>query len=197
MLTARDIDTDSIEDLLLNSLHTIDGEISRVASDEIELRGMGTTLTALLIRDGRVALLHVGDSRCYRLRGNSFEQLTHDHTVLQELLDSGTISMSDAAEHPQRSMLTQVLMGEGTVSPVLMVYEVNSKDRFLLCSDGLSSVLTEKEIKSLLKKSNREEAAVALIEATYINGAPDNVTVVVADVIDVEEHSLVLMGAAE
>jgi len=148
MLTALDIDTDSIEDLLLNSLHTIDGEISRVASDEIELRGMGTTLTALLIRDGRVALLHVGDSRCYRLRGNSFEQLTHDHTVLQELLDSGT-------------------------------------------------VLTEKEIKSLLKKSNREEAAVALIEATYINGAPDNVTVVVADVIDVEEHSLVLMGAAE
>jgi serine/threonine protein phosphatase PrpC len=197
MLTALDIDTDSIEDLLLNSLHTIDGEISRVASDEIELRGMGTTLTALLIRDGRVALLHVGDSRCYRLRGNSFEQLTHDHTVLQELLDSGTISMSDAAEHPQRSMLTQVLMGEGTVSPVLMVYEVNSKDRFLLCSDGLSSVLTEKEIKSLLKKSNRDEAAVALIEATYINGAPDNVTVVVADVIDVEEHSLVLMGAAE
>jgi serine/threonine protein phosphatase PrpC len=158
---------------------------------------MGTTLTALLIRDGRVALLHVGDSRCYRLRGNTFEQLTHDHTVLQELLDSGTISMSDAAEHPQRSMLTQVLMGEGTVSPVLMVYEVNSKDRFLLCSDGLSSVLTEKEIKSLLKKSNRDEAVVALIEATYINGAPDNVTVVVADVIDAEEHSLELMGAAE
>ena len=197
VLTALDIDTDSIEDLLLNSLHTIDGEISRVASDEIELRGMGTTLTALLIRDGRVALLHVGDSRCYRLRGNSFEQLTHDHTVLQELLDSGTISMSDAAEHPQRSMLTQVLMGEGTVSPVLMVYEVNSKDRFLLCSDGLSSVLTEKEIKSLLKKSNREEAVVALVEATYINGAPDNVTVVVADVIDAEEHKVELIGAAE
>lgn len=197
MLTAPEIDTDSIEDLLLNSLHTIDAEISRVARDEIELRGMGTTLTALLIRDGRVALLHVGDSRCYRLRGNTFEQLTSDHTVLQELLDSGTISMSEAAEHPQRSMLTQVLMGEGSVAPVLMVYEVNSKDRFLLCSDGLSSVLTEKEIKSLLKKSNRDEAVLALIEATYINGAPDNVTVVVADVIDTEEHKLELIGAAE
>ena len=197
MLTAPEIDTDSIEDLLLNSLHTIDAEISRVARDEIELRGMGTTLTALLIRDGRVALLHVGDSRCYRLRGNTFEQLTSDHTVLQELLDSGTISLSEAAEHPQRSMLTQVLMGEGSVAPVLMVYEVNSKDRFLLCSDGLSSVLTEKEIKSLLKKSNRDEAVLALIEATYINGAPDNVTVVVADVIDTEEHKLELIGAAE
>ncbi|MGI9144197.1 MAG: PP2C family protein-serine/threonine phosphatase [Candidatus Planktophila sp.] len=197
VFTAPDIDTDSIEDLLLNSLHTIDGEISRVASDEIELRGMGTTLTALLIRDGRAALLHVGDSRCYRLRGNTFEQLTHDHTVLQELLDSGTISMSEAADHPQRSMLTQVLMGEGSIAPVLMVYEVNSKDRFLLCSDGLSSVLTEKEIKSLLKKSNRDEAVEALVEATYVNGAPDNVTVVVADVIETEEHEVNLIGAAQ
>ena len=197
VLTAPEIDTDSIEDLLLNSLHSIDAEISRVASDEIELRGMGTTLTALLIRDGRAALLHVGDSRCYRLRGNTFEQLTHDHTVLQELLDSGTISISEAADHPQRSMLTQVLMGEGSIAPVLMVYEVNSKDRFLLCSDGLSSVLTEKEIKSLLKKSNRDDVVEALVEATYANGAPDNVTVVVADVIDTEEHSVELMGAAQ
>ena len=197
VLTAPDIDTDSIEDLLLNSLHTIDAEISRVSSDEIELRGMGTTLTALLIRDGRVALLHVGDSRCYRLRGNTFEQLTHDHTVLQELLDSGTISISEAQDHPQRSLLTQVLMGEGSVAPVLMVYEVNSKDRFLLCSDGLSSVLTEKEIKSLLKKSNRDEAVEALIEATYVNGAPDNVTVVVADVIETQEHTVQLIGAAQ
>lgn len=197
VLTAPDIDTVSIEDLLLNSLHTIDAEISRVSSDEIELRGMGTTLTALLIRDGRVALLHVGDSRCYRLRGNTFEQLTHDHTVLQELLDSGTISISEAQDHPQRSMLTQVLMGEGSVAPVLMVYEVNSKDRFLLCSDGLSSVLTEKEIKSLLKKSNRDEAVEALIEATYVNGAPDNVTVVVADVIETQEHTVQLIGAAQ
>jgi serine/threonine protein phosphatase PrpC len=197
VLTAPDIDTDSIEDLLLNSLHTIDGEIAHVSSDEIELRGMGTTLTALLIRDGRVALLHVGDSRCYRLRGNTFEQLTHDHTVLQELLDSGTISMSEAQDHPQRSMLTQVLMGEGSVAPVLMVYEVNSKDRFLLCSDGLSSVLTEKEIKSLLKKSNRDDAVEALVEATYVNGAPDNVTVVVADVIEEELHPVELLGAAK
>jgi serine/threonine protein phosphatase PrpC len=197
VLTAPDIDTDSIEDLLLNSLHTIDAEISHVASDEIELRGMGTTLTALLIRDDRVALLHVGDSRCYRLRGNTFEQLTHDHTVLQELLDSGTISIAEAQDHPQRSMLTQVLMGEGSVAPVLMVYEVNSKDRFLLCSDGLSSVLTEKEIKSLLKKSNRDDVVEALVEATYANGAPDNVTVVVADVIDTEEHSVELIGAAQ
>jgi serine/threonine protein phosphatase PrpC len=78
-----------------------------------------------------------------------------------------------------------------------MVYEVNSKDRFLLCSDGLSSVLTEKEIKSLLKKSNRDDAVEALVEATYINGAPDNVTVVVADVIEEQLHLVELLGAAK
>jgi serine/threonine protein phosphatase PrpC len=105
--------------------------------------------------------------------------------------------MAEAQDHPQRSMLTQVLMGEGSIAPVLMVYEVNSKDRFLLCSDGLSSVLTEKEIKSLLKKSDRDEAVKALVEATYVNGAPDNITVVVADVIETEEHSVELMGAAQ
>jgi serine/threonine protein phosphatase PrpC len=105
--------------------------------------------------------------------------------------------MSEAQDHPQRSMLTQVLMGEGSVAPVLMVYEVNSKDRFLLCSDGLSSVLTEKEIKSLLKKSNRDDAVEALVEATYVNGAPDNVTVVVADVIEEQLHLVELLGAAK
>jgi serine/threonine protein phosphatase PrpC len=104
--------------------------------------------------------------------------------------------VAEARDHPQRSMLTQVLMGEGSVVPVLMVYEVNSKDRFLLCSDGLSSVLTEKEIKTLLKKSNRDEAVEALVEATYINGAPDNVTVLVADVIEDDLHSVQLLGAA-
>ena len=198
VLTAPDIDTDSIEDLLLNSLHTIDGEISRVASDEIELRGMGTTLTALLIRGNRVALLHVGDSRCYRLRGNTFEQLTHDHTVLQELLDSGTISMSEAADHPQRSMLTQVLMGEGNLELPLPVFEGKVKDRYLVCSDGLSSVLSEKEIKSLIKGKDRDEAVGALIDATYINGAPDNVTVVIADIVEeVQPDSTEKIGAAQ
>jgi len=195
-LAATDIDEDSVEDLLMHSLHSIDAEIAAVADEEIEKRGMGTTLTALLIRDNRIALLHVGDSRCYRLRGNTLEQLSNDHTVIQELLDQGAISQAEAVEHPQRSMLTQALRGDGDVTPVLQMYEVKMGDRYLLCSDGLSGVLTDKEIKIGLKKSDKDEAVKFLNDATYINGAPDNVTILIADISDKSTTPSLLLGAA-
>ena len=195
-LISADIDQDSVEDLLMHSLHSIDSEISLVTAEEIEKRGMGTTLTALLIRDDYISLLHVGDSRCYRLRGNTLEQLSNDHTVIQELLDQGAISHAEAAEHPQRSMLTQALRGDGDVTPVLQMYEVKKGDRYLLCSDGLSGVLTEKEIKIGLKKSDKDDAVKFLIDATYVNGAPDNVTVLIADISDSVITPTTLLGAA-
>jgi serine/threonine protein phosphatase PrpC len=195
-LISTEIDEDSVEDLLMHSLHSIDSEISIVTDDEIEKRGMGTTLTALLIRDKYISLLHVGDSRCYRLRGNTLEQLSNDHTVIQELLDQGAISQAEAEDHPQRSMLTQALRGEGDVTPVLQMYEVKKGDRYLLCSDGLSGVLTEKEIKVGLKKSNKDDAVKFLVDAAYVNGAPDNVTVLVADISNVAKTSTSLIGAA-
>jgi serine/threonine protein phosphatase PrpC len=195
-LSAEDIDEDSVEDLLMHSLHSIDAEIAAVTDEDVEKRGMGTTLTALLIRDSRIALLHVGDSRCYRLRGNTLEQLSNDHTVIQELLDQGAISEAEAAEHPQRSMLTQALRGDGDVTPVLQMYEIKKGDRYLLCSDGLSGVLTDKEIKVGLKKSDKDEAIKFLNDATYINGAPDNVTILIADISDKSTTSSILLGAA-
>jgi serine/threonine protein phosphatase PrpC len=195
-LVSTDIDEDSVADLLMHSLHSIDSEISVVTDEEIEKRGMGTTLTVLLIRDKYISLLHVGDSRCYRLRGNTLEQLSNDHTVIQELLDQGAISMAEAAEHPQRSMLTQALRGDGDVTPVLQMYEVKKGDRYLLCSDGLSGVLTEKEIKIGLKKSDKDEAVKFLVDATYVNGAPDNVTVLIADISDEAKTTTSLIGAA-
>jgi len=195
-LTSEDIDEDSIEDLLMHSLHSIDSEISVVTDEDNEKRGMGTTLTALLIRDKYISLLHVGDSRCYRLRGNTLEQLSSDHTVIQELLDQGAISAAEAVEHPQRSMLTQALRGDGDVTPVLQMYEIRKGDRYLLCSDGLSGVLTEKEIKVGLKKSDKDEAVKFLVDATYINGAPDNVTVLIADISDSSTTQATLLGAA-
>ena len=195
-LISVDIDEDSAEDLLMHSLHSIDVEISLVTDEDIEKRGMGTTLTALLIRDKYISLLHVGDSRCYRLRGNTLEQLSNDHTVIQELLDQGAISVAEAADHPQRSMLTQALRGDGDVTPVLQMYEIKKGDRYLLCSDGLSGVLTEKEIKIGLKKSDKEEAVKFLVDATYVNGAPDNVTVLIADISDEAKTLTSLIGAA-
>ena len=158
---------------------------------------MGTTLTALLMHADTIALLHVGDSRCYRLRANTLEQLSNDHTVIQELLDQGAISLAEVHNHPQRSVLTQALMGDGNIDPVLQIYEAKEGDRYLLCSDGLSGVLTEKEIKTLLKSGDKDVAVKSLIDATYINGAPDNVTVLIADVTREAVSTNLLLGAAE
>jgi serine/threonine protein phosphatase PrpC len=100
---------------------------------------------------------------------------------MQELLSAGTITQADIAEHPQRSMLTQALMGSQTLSIGLHLFDLKDGDRFILCSDGLSGVLTDKEIKTLVKSQSPHDAVSALIDATYINGAPDNVTVIIAD----------------
>ena len=196
MLTDETIDSDSSHDLIINSLHTIDVEIGDFAREAIELRGMGTTLTALVIHNDGIALLHVGDSRCYRLRGNTLEQLSNDHTVIQELLSQGAITPTEALDHPQRSVLTQALMGEGNIVPILQLYDAKAGDRYLLCSDGLSSVLTEKEIKLLLKKRDKKAAIKDLIDATYIQGAPDNITIVIADITPEEIVTNELLGAA-
>lgn len=202
VLENEDIDPDSIEDLLSNSLQDIDIEIGRVAGEDFHLTGMGTTLSALALygpaNAPKVALLHIGDSRCYRLRGNSLTQLSHDHTVLQELLDQGSLSLEEAHEHPQRSFLTQALMGEGPLAPVLMVYDVKPKDRFLLCSDGLSGSVGEKEIKAGMKIRDRESAATYLVDAAFHVGAPDNVTVLLADVEpSAQPSSLTFLGSAK
>ena len=196
MLTDETIDSDSTHDLLINSLHAIDAEIGDFAREAIELRGMGTTLTALMIHNDAIALLHVGDSRCYRLRGNTIEQLSNDHTVIQELLSQGAITPTEALDHPQRSVLTQALMGEGNVAPILQLFDAKEGDRYLLCSDGLSGVLTEKEIKLLLKKRDRKAVVQALIDATYIQGAPDNITVLIADITREEVTTNEFLGAA-
>jgi serine/threonine protein phosphatase PrpC len=198
VITSPDIDSESSDDIYLNSFHTIDQELKAAVQESPELSGMGTTLTSLFLRNNEVALLHIGDSRAYRLRGNSLDQLSVDHTVIQELLNQGAISQSDVATHPQRSVLTQVLMGEGNLDLPLPVFEGKVKDRYLVCSDGLSSVLSEKEIKSLIKGKDRDEAVGALIDATYINGAPDNVTVVIADLVEeVQPENIEKIGAAQ
>lgn len=197
IITNIEIDSDSAEDIFSNSLDTIDTQLKSESDENPQLSGMGTTLTSLFISGERITLLHIGDSRAYRLRGNSFEQLTQDHTVIQELLNQGAISQSDVATHPQRSVLTQVLMGEGISSAPLLILDGKAGDRYLLCSDGLSSVLTEKEIKSILKGKDRQSTVDALIDATYINGAPDNVTVVIADLVESNEEALVKIGAAQ
>lgn len=198
LFTSKNIDLDSADDLYASTLTLIDSTIAAYATENPQLAGMGTTLSALFLRGSSVATLHIGDSRIYRLRGNSFEQLSTDHTVIQELLSQGAINEADVATHPQRSVLTQVLMGDGRNEPVLSIIEVKVGDRFLLCSDGLTNVLADKEIKAIIKGKARGAAVDALIDATYINGAPDNVTVVITDILDNDiQEPLTFLGAAK
>ncbi len=185
VLRSEAIDPDSFDDLLLNSLESINEEISRTVKTNEELTGMGTTLSALALfkssGENKAALLHIGDSRCYRLRDNELLQLSRDHTVLQELLDQGSVTPEEAAEHPQKSFLTQALMGESEITPVLEIFDVAPKDRFLVCSDGLYGFVTEKIIKAGMKFADKDKALTYLIDAAFAAGAPDNVTVLIAD----------------
>lgn len=197
-IQTKNIDSEEGNDVLANSIVQIDEALSLSVDENPSLAGMGTTLSALFLHDGAISLVHIGDSRIYRLRGNAFEQLTTDHTVIQELLDQGAITEAEIATHPQRSVLTQVLMGEGRNLPALTILDAKADDRFLLCSDGLTGVLSDKEIKTFIKGKARGSAVDALIEAAHINGAPDNVTVIVADLLenDVQEPESFL-GAAK
>jgi len=184
-LQSLDLDPDSLEDLLLSSLEQVNEEINRVVGEDEDLTGMGTTLSALALYESegvvKAAMLHVGDSRCYRLRGNTLLQLSRDDTVFQELLDKGKVTPEEAAEHPQKSFLTQALMGESEITPILAIYEIQDRDRFLICSDGLYGYVSDKLIKEGLKTHETNEALTFLIDAALAAGAPDNVTVVIAD----------------
>ena len=192
------IDLDSRADLFLNISYEVDAEILRVSKAQPELSGMGTTLTALSLTGDQVDLLHIGDSRCYRWRDKKLEKLSYDHTVMQELLDQGRLTPEEVFDHPQRSLLTQALMGDSGIDPVLMSYEVKAGDKFLLCSDGLTNVLSELEIAKIIKATDEDKLLAELIKETKAKGAPDNITIVWAAVSESgSEISVIKFGAAK
>ena len=148
------------------------------------LEGMGTTLTALLFAGGRVGLVHVGDSRAYLVRGGQLTQITHDDTFVQALIDEGRMTAEEASSHPQRSLILRALNG-ADVEPDLSIREVRIGDRYLLCSDGLSDVVSPDTLLEALQQPDPHESADRLVELALRGGGPDNVTCIVADVIDV------------
>src|SRR5918993_2716331 len=148
------------------------------------LDGMGTTLTALLFADSRVGLVHVGDSRAYLVRGGQLTQITHDDTFVQALIDEGRLTAEEASSHPQRSLILHALNG-ADVEPDLSIREVRVGDRYLLCSDGLSDVVSPDTLLEALQLPDPHESADRLVELALRAGGPDNVTCIVADVIDV------------
>lgn len=147
--------------------------------------GAGTTLTALLWTGSQLALVHVGDSRVYLLRDGELFQITHDHTLVQSMVDDGRLSPAEAASHPQRSLLVRAL-GEGADrTPDLRLHEARPGDRYLLCSDGLSTVVPADEIRAVVCEAGEPEQTVrALVALANASGGPDNVSCVIADVLE-------------
>jgi PPM family protein phosphatase len=161
-----------------------------IITENPQLEGMGTTLTAFLFSDDHVAFAHIGDSRAYRLRAGRLEQLTADHTWVQRLVDEGRISEEEAGHHPQRSLLMRALDGRGQVADAdLSVTDAQPGDRLMLCSDGLSSFVSFDTLESTLAGyADPHQAAEALIQLALRAGGPDNVTCIVADVLDSGFH---------
>ncbi|MGV9307880.1 MULTISPECIES: PP2C family protein-serine/threonine phosphatase [unclassified Nonomuraea] len=147
-------------------------------------RGMGTTVTAMLWDGARFALAHLGDSRAYLLRDGALYQITKDHTLVQSMVDEGRITEDQAAVHPRRSMVLRVLGSEGRAEPDMSLREAELGDRYMLCSDGLTDVLGPETLHEILTSYGEPDAAVhRLIELANEGGGPDNVTVIVADVV--------------
>src|SRR3954464_12154517 len=157
--------------------------LREVIRESPQLEGMGTTLTAILFAGGRLAICHVGDSRAYLVRDGVLSQITHDDTFVQTLIDDGRITPEEANSHPQRSLLLRALNGQD-VEPDLSMREVRDGDRYLLCSDGLSGVVSEETLAEALKDPDPEATADRLIELALRSGGPDNITVIVADVVE-------------
>jgi PPM family protein phosphatase len=154
-----------------------------IANPAVE--GMGTTLTALFWSDGHAAVCHIGDSRGYLLREDELYQITHDHTLVQSLVDEGKISVDDVSTHPQRSLLLRALDGRSVAEPDLSIHDSQAGDRYLLCSDGLSGVVSDETLRETLATIEDPEAvARQLIELALQGGGPDNITCIVADVVD-------------
>lgn len=154
-------------------------KIHELGEADESLKGMGTTFTAALVEDGAVVAAHVGDSRLYRLRDGQLERLTRDHSLVEELVRRGELDPEDAASHPQRAILTRALGPDPDVEVETFTCPARAGDVYLLCSDGLTSMISEEQLTDiLLGKESLDAAATELIEAANEAGGRDNITVV-------------------
>ena len=173
-------------DVLRAAIEDASARIRAAVAEDPTRDGMGTTLTAVLfsVTGSEIALAHVGDSRAYLVRDGVLQQMTKDDTFVQMLVDEGVITADQASSHPRRAVVTQALQGD-PVEPAYSTMTPQAGDRWLLCSDGLSNVVREETIAEVLAGSpERTDAAHRLVDLARRAGGPDNITVVVADIVD-------------
>jgi PPM family protein phosphatase len=194
----EDVPGDAMLDTLRGCVATANQQLRDTVEANPELEGMGTTLTALLFSGSRAGMVHIGDSRAYLLRDDEFTQITKDDTYVQMLVDEGRISLEEASEHPQRSLLTRAMDGRD-VDPEFSVRHVLPGDRYLICSDGLSGVVSADTIAETLRQyAEPHECVERLLALALRGGGPDNISVIVADATDEDiiEQAPIVDGAA-
>jgi PPM family protein phosphatase len=172
--------------VLRDAIHRANKVINQTAQSQPQCEGMGTTLVAALFYDNRVSIAHVGDSRMYRLRGNRFEQITMDHSLLQELVDRGFYSQEEAQRSTNRNYVTRALGVEANVEVEVQEVEVQKGDFFLMCSDGLPDMVEDEDIHLTISTFGNDVRTVGeqLIKLTNDNGGRDNVSVILVRVAD-------------
>jgi protein phosphatase len=170
--------------LLIDNVKKANLSIFHAAQSQPQYAGMGTTIVTALFYDDRVAVAHVGDSRMYRLRGEDFEAITRDHSLLQEQIDGGMISKADARLSKNKNLVTRAVGIDADVQPELHVHEVMVGDIYLLCSDGLNDMVEDEDIGATLQmmQNNLPLAATQLIQLANDNGGRDNVSVILVKV---------------
>jgi len=165
-------------------------KIYELAQEDDSRAGMGTTLSAVMIAGNDVAIGHVGDSRVYRLRGDEFERLTSDHSLVEQMVREGRLTPEQAEVHPQRSIITRALGPEPDVEAETLTYPGRAGDVYLLCSDGLTSMVSEDEVAAVLRaRSSLEQAGRELVRIANDAGGKDNVTVVLLRLGDSEDEA--------
>jgi serine/threonine protein phosphatase PrpC len=170
---------------LAQAVEQAEAAVQGIAAADPAQRGSGTTLTAMLWSGSQLALVHVGDTRAYLLRGGELFQITHDHTVVQSLIDQGQLTPEEALSHPERALLLRALDGTQAAVPDLSLHDVRPGDRYLLCSDGLTTVVPSSGVHQVLRDAAEPAVAVReLIGLANSGGGPDNVACVVADIVE-------------
>jgi protein phosphatase len=171
--------SESAEQLLADRVREANARIHEMSQAEQDRAGMGTTITAAHVGEHEVAIAHVGDSRAYRLRGGELERLTEDHSLVEEMRRRGQLTAQEADEHPQRSIITRALGPEPDVAVDTHSWRGQAGDVYLLCSDGLTSMVPEVQVAALLRgAATLRDAGRALIDAANTAGGRDNITVV-------------------
>jgi len=181
------------------ALHRAHDRIGELVDENPSLSGTSTTATVALFDGVTLAMGHVGDSRAYLLHDGELRQLTSDHTFVQTLIDDGQITEEEARRHPHRNLILKAIDGIHDLEPDLFAVEVTTGDRLLFCSDGASGVLDNERLADILRTGNADFAAVELVRASLAAGSTDNVTCLVADVVEGDldpSTETMLVGAA-